>query len=790
MRRLLPLLLCAAVVAVAAGEASSSLFAPWAERLAPRVAAQADKALELQELQRARQDKEARAAQELARLNANPAERDVLDGDPDAYVIIGTGTSTQGYPLYRYWNYCTTEMIYLASEVNTSGNISAVAFEVGSWANVAINSVTVYMKHTTDATLANGNYSLTGYTQVYSGSWPNTGTGWMEVTLSTPFSYNGSDNLQILVLKGYESWTSSSYYRYTTTSPNYRMRADFSDDYQPTYLYQNYNRPNIRLDIASGAADDVGVVGLATNYYTIAAGDVQTITATIRNFGTSTQTSIPVVYNAGGSNVSETWTGSLPSGGTVDYSFTTTWTPSAPGAQDVSCWTELTGDANNDNDTLDKTFDVWQVGTKVGQTFNDVQFPAPGWWRQILVSTYNWERFTTGTYPTCSPLEGAGMTGFQSWYTYDGQARLVGHAWTVGSTADVVSMKFYMYGDPAYNTSNDRVIVEYSTDSTTWTAVDSVSRYNPVADWYEYEMFVGSFSPGQRVHIGLRAVSEYGNNMYLDSLRIYLNPPNDVGIAGFTVPAGVKVDPYVAITPTGTLKNFGTAAQTDVPVQLDIYEGATLVYTDEVTVPGPLDPGATLDVAMDDWTPGTALNYEMVMYTELAGDERPENDTFAKTVATVAWEDITAPTTSPHRLTHATCWDPAGDLLYMTGGCPAGLAGTNVTTHQAYDPELDAWTDLAPMPDARGWIQSSVINGKIYVVGGYTNASAASNTNYEYDIATNTWTTRAPLTRSTIAHTQVAWNNQLLYVLGGLNAGLTGGVNNVDVYDPVANTWS
>ncbi|MBN2538141.1 hypothetical protein JXB37_07700, partial [candidate division WOR-3 bacterium] len=258
---------------------------------------------------------------------------------------------------------------------------------------------------------------------------------------------------------------------------------------------------------------------------------------------------------------------------------------------------------------------------------------------------------------------------------------------------------------------------------------------------------------------------------------------NDVGVQSINEP-GTYEPSGTPVTPEATVRNYGSASQNNFDVVMEV-DG---VEHDRVTITTALAPDSTVDVEFDSWTPGSNLDYLVEMYTALAGDSNPGNDTKSVTVKTKDWVSIPPPTTSPHRVTHATCYDPVNDMLYMTGGCPAGMSGTNVTTHQRYDPVLQEWTDMAPMPDARGWIQSSYLDGKIYVVGGYTNASSASNTNYEYDIATNTWTTRAPLTRSTLAHTQVVWNDQLLYVLGGYN--MSSGVNNVDVYDPVANTWS
>ena len=165
-------------------------------------------------------------------------------------IIIGSGSSTQSYPIYRYYTYSGHEAIYLANEIGTPGTIKSMAFNKASGTDVnTIEAVTVYMKNTTATSLATGNYSTTGYTQVYSGTWPNTATsGWMEVDLSNQFVYDGT-NLSILTIKGNQSWTYNyPMWSYTTASAN-RARQNRNDNSQPTSLTASRNLPNLKLKL-------------------------------------------------------------------------------------------------------------------------------------------------------------------------------------------------------------------------------------------------------------------------------------------------------------------------------------------------------------------------------------------------------------------------------------------------------------------------------------------------------------------------------------------------------------
>lgn len=166
-------------------------------------------------------------------------------------VLIGNGTSTQYYPLDRWYNYSAHEAIYLASEIAMAGTLKSLAFykESGSDLN-PISAVSIYMKNTSAASLTTGDYSTSGYTLVYSGSYPNNATtGWMEVDLNPMFVYDGVSNLAILTVKGYEPYISNyPMWTYTSVSPS-RARQNNSDSAAPTSLSASPNLPNIRLEV-------------------------------------------------------------------------------------------------------------------------------------------------------------------------------------------------------------------------------------------------------------------------------------------------------------------------------------------------------------------------------------------------------------------------------------------------------------------------------------------------------------------------------------------------------------
>jgi len=101
-------------------------------------------------------------------------------------------------------------------------------------------------------------------------------------------------------------------------------------------------------------------------------------------------------------------------------------------------------------------------------------------------------------------------------------------------------------------------------------------------------------------------------------------------------------------------------------------------------------------------------------------------------------------------------------------------------------PEPGSWSFVAPMPTARTFAGAGVVNGIVYVVGGYSPGIVLA-TLEAYDPGTNTWTAKAsmPGPRGGVA---VGVVNGILYVFGG--ADLTGYLGTVQAYDPATDSWS
>jgi N-acetylneuraminic acid mutarotase len=105
--------------------------------------------------------------------------------------------------------------------------------------------------------------------------------------------------------------------------------------------------------------------------------------------------------------------------------------------------------------------------------------------------------------------------------------------------------------------------------------------------------------------------------------------------------------------------------------------------------------------------------------------------------------------------------------IYVCGGYPADRV--TVRTVQVYDADTDQWSHTTPLPIPLNHSMAAAVNGKLYVIGGQTDASGSGNfvnTVFEFNPVTALWTTNAPMptARSSGAAAVIG---DLIYIAGG-----------------------
>jgi len=127
-----------------------------------------------------------------------------------------------------------------------------------------------------------------------------------------------------------------------------------------------------------------------------------------------------------------------------------------------------------------------------------------------------------------------------------------------------------------------------------------------------------------------------------------------------------------------------------------------------------------------------------------------------------------------------------GGKLYLIGGLGGGANGKV----QIYDPATNSWSLGAPMPWAGGSVSTALIQGRIYAAGGIVGTSTVKTAG-AYDPVANTWTMLAPMPVGR-NHTAAGTDGRRFFIFGGRSGDnvVSNGFDDVQVYDPVTNTWA
>ena len=189
-------------------------------------------------------------------------------------VKMGPDGATYVFPFNNFYHYSWNQMIYTAEELGGSQTISSISFLIGGVPSSTFTAtgVKIYLGHTTlCGTTGTSDLTSTSWvpssslTQVYSTSsyTPTSYTTytdfnqnwWITINFSTSFSYNGTDNLAVVVTSQNSSYSSGLTFKYINDAHSmclYR-RSDSSSDYYGTHPGTNSGttattRPVIRLN--------------------------------------------------------------------------------------------------------------------------------------------------------------------------------------------------------------------------------------------------------------------------------------------------------------------------------------------------------------------------------------------------------------------------------------------------------------------------------------------------------------------------------------------------------------
>ena len=194
-----------------------------------------------------------------------------IGGEDVQTVTVGNGTSTvygEEIPLSTGYDYSYTQQIYTAAEIGSAGTIRQL--DVQYIAHISmIRNVDIYLGHTTANTFASGNdyVPADNLTLVYSGELFLSNTGenyWVSIPFTTPFDYNGTDNLVVVFddNTGYSYYWGEKFYMHECNDNRSICFVSYNGDLLPanpinssSYSYPANWRMNARFTTTSCSSD-------------------------------------------------------------------------------------------------------------------------------------------------------------------------------------------------------------------------------------------------------------------------------------------------------------------------------------------------------------------------------------------------------------------------------------------------------------------------------------------------------------------------------------------------------
>ena len=178
-------------------------------------------------------------------------EFSIVISDAPEFIEIGNGTELWDYPFYTYYHDARTQSLYLQSEIQNSGLITKIGYNVFELPGQTMINCTIRMKHTQLTQFQDSNYDNYGYQNCNIENLTISEYGWVEIEFDNPFYYNGIDNLIIDFSFDNNSFTSNGS-SFSTDTFIYRSIVEHTDSGMGDPLYWNNgdlntNIPNIRL---------------------------------------------------------------------------------------------------------------------------------------------------------------------------------------------------------------------------------------------------------------------------------------------------------------------------------------------------------------------------------------------------------------------------------------------------------------------------------------------------------------------------------------------------------------
>lgn len=392
----------------------------------------------------------------------------------------------------------------------------------------------------------------------------------------------------------------------------------------------------------------------------------ETITMTVENYGADTLINIPVSFrvNAGPASPLETVAGPIPPLSSLSYTFTATANLAAAGTYQIEVWTDHNLDGNASNDTafatrqqlpnLPLSLPLCQGFENAPDTVRTADFFAG------ISGLPELDFYTSGG--AGGRLRTAAGTGF-----YNQGSRAITLDKSPTGSPNAINEVLLTYNMSAYDASQDLILFDFSIcehgdevhpQDSVWVRGSDTSTWIGVRGWNSITGGVNGFWFTE-AGIDLSATLQAGGQNFSSSFQIRLGQEDNFSATSPISSDGVSFDDIclsqIVNINTGisdishpqnmdcgdsllavvlVVENFGLDTLVNIPVQVTVSGNNTFNMQD--TLPGPLLPGATANLVVNQGSAFSGGNFTICAFTQLLGDSLQLDDTTCVQVALLA----------------------------------------------------------------------------------------------------------------------------------------------------------
>jgi hypothetical protein len=376
-------------------------------------------------------------------------------------------------------------------------------------------------------------------------------------------------------------------------NPNLQIRFRYVGQFAYYWLIDD-------VKVFAVPAADLGVSTLQNVETPCALGIPASLTVTIRNYGTQTQSNFPVSYRVANLPAfTEVFSGSLAPGDSVNHTFAVPINTALPGKIKFKSWTSLSGDVETGNDTAFATNYILMPGFKpLDFTFYDggnLDVTNPGWEEaygdNALPPNSSWTPSND-----VQKLALGSKTARVNLYTTTVRAWMISPPFLV-KNGDFLRFKVavtaYLSGSPNTMGSDDAVYVRVSTDcGQSWTTIEAYTAASGIGNQLENKEVSLSQYSGQTVRIAFFGTDGFIDDpndcdFHLDDVRVTPVFPADFYLSDLILPPGA-CGQNAAFPVKIKVVNNGSSLQTSLPAS---YQVLGLPPVNQV-FPVSLPPGA------------------------------------------------------------------------------------------------------------------------------------------------------------------------------------------------------